>query len=64
MAEQTNEELLQKMYGRTTLPKITTRIDSNADQVDLQEQTQAGQSDEELWQKMYGTSPTTKTDLL
>jgi len=60
MAEQTNEELLQKMYGRTTLPKITTRIDSNADQVDLQEQTQAGQSDEELWQKMYGTSPTTK----
>jgi len=60
MAEQTNEELLQEMYGRTTIPKITNGIDSNADQVDLQEQSQAGQSDEELLQEMYGTSSTIK----
>ena len=44
MAEQTYQEALQEMYGSTTIPKVKTGIDSNADQVDLQERSQAAQT--------------------
>ena len=60
MAEQTYQEALQEMYGSTTIPKVKTGIDSNADQVDLQERSQAAQTYEEELQEMYSTSPTTK----
>ena len=67
MASKTYEEMLEESFGSSTTPKMLTTIDSNADQVDLQEGFQNKKTYEEMMEESFGSSsnkPVTSVPLI